>query len=420
MEIDEYVVYDVYYCGYLAYVGSGDRQRPLHVKSGKSHNKSLNEISLRSEMFGEPEVEVKIFKTFKNRKDATDFEAKRIRHKATLFNASHCGLDRVRILTNEEHKQLANLNIKLQEALQRLETLSRLVKVSPLLIFTPFGFRVPVTELRPNVENYDAVALTLFGSCKPYDDICNIEVNHSGEATLKVREGVVDTINNLFGKQMFTDFVNYKRTKTEAKVFRDNHVISEMCSVPPQESYEYMDKSVVLARRLCTYMNIDIVLCLKMTEDSRYSVLCLNNQKEYFLTDYSSEALEVYRNAVMNNYELYFYNDSETVIIPFTLNGCIDFKSGKVYTKPSKSVLVPFKNCLFKVDEALKSKIRSISDENQVFKNKTAKYFYITAKGEYGTTNVKLSSFKEVKDLNSFWSDNLKVLEDVFKNGKLI
>lgn len=420
MEIDEYVVYDVYYCGYLAYVGSGDRQRPLHVKSGKSHNKSLNEISLRSEMFGEPEVEVKIFKTFKNRKDATDFEAKRIRHKVTLFNASHCGLDRVRILTNEEHKQLANLNIKLQEALQRLETLSRLVKVSPLLIFTPFGFRVPVTELRPNLENYDAVALTLFGSCKPYDDICNIEVNHSGEATLKVREGVVDTINNLFGKQMFTDFVNYKRTKTEAKVFRDNHVISEMCSVTPQESYEYMDKSVVLARRLCTYMNIDIVLCLKMTEDSRYSVLCLNNQKEYFLTDDSSEALEVYRNAVMNNYELYFYTDSETVIIPFTLNGCIDFKSGKVYTKPSKSVLVPFKNCLFKIDEALKSKIRSISDENQVFKNKTAKYFYITAKGEYGTTNVKLSSFKEVKDLNSFWSDNLKVLEDVFKNGKLI
>ena len=41
MEIDEFVVYDVYYCGYLAYVGSGDMQRPLHVRSGKSHNKNL-------------------------------------------------------------------------------------------------------------------------------------------------------------------------------------------------------------------------------------------------------------------------------------------------------------------------------------------------------------------------------------------
>ena len=68
MEIDEYVVYDVYYCGYLAYVGSGDRQRPFHVKSGRSHNKSLNEILIRSEVFGEPEVEVKIFKTFKTYK----------------------------------------------------------------------------------------------------------------------------------------------------------------------------------------------------------------------------------------------------------------------------------------------------------------------------------------------------------------
>ena len=420
MEIDEYVVYDAYYCGYLAYVGSGDRQRPLHVKSGSSHNKSLNEILIRSEVFGEPEIEVKLFKTFKTKDDATKCEAKRIRHKTTLFNSTHCGLSRAKILTKEEHKTLALLDPNLQESLQRLENLSRLVKVSPLLIFTPFGFRVPVTELKPNFGNYDAVALTLFGSCKPYDDICNIEVNRNGEAVLKVKEGVVDTINNLLGKQVFTDFVNCRKPKMGVKVFRDDHNRSEMCSIPPQESYKYMDKSVVLARRLCTYMNIDIVLCLKITEDSRYSVLCLNNQKEYFLTDDSSEALEVYRNAVMNNYELYFYADSETMSIPFTLNGCIDFKSGEVYTKPSKSVLVPFKNCLFKVDETLKNKIRNISDENQVFKNRTAKYFYITAKGEYGTTNVKLSSFKEVKDLDSFWSDNLKVLEDVFKNGKLI
>lgn len=420
MEIDEYLVYDVYYCGHLAYVGSGDRQRPLHVKSGSSHNKSLNEILIRSEAFGEPEVEVKIFKTFKTKDAATKFEAKRIRHKTTLFNTAHCGLSKVKILSHEDHKKLAYLDPSLQESLQRLENLSRSVRVSPFLIFTPFGFRVPVIELKPNLVNYDAVALTLFGSCKPYDDICNIEVNRNGEAVLKVKEGVVDTINNILGKQVFTDFVNCQKPKTEAKVFRDNHNRSELCSIPPQESYKYMDKSVALARRLCTYMNIDIVLCLKITGDSRYSVLCLNNQKEYFLTDDSSEALEVYRNAVMNNYELYFYTDSETIKIPFTLNGCIDFKSGEVYTKPSKSVPVPFKNYLFKVDEALKSKIRVISDENRVFKNKTAKYFYITAKGEYGTTNVKLSSFKEVKDLDSFWSDNLKVLEEVFKNGKLI
>lgn len=420
MEIDEYVVYDVYYCGYLAYVGSGDRQRPLHVKSGGSHNKSLNEILIRSEVFGEPEIEVKLFKTFKTKDDATKCEAKRIRHKATLFNSTHCGLSRAKILTKEEHKKLTLLDPNLQESLQRLENLSRLVKVSPLLIFTPFGFRVPVTELKPNLGNYDAVALTLFGSCKPYDDICNIEVSRNGEAILKVKEGVVDTINNLLGKQVFTDFVNYDMPKMEARVFRDDHNRSEMCSIPPQESYEYMDKSIALARRLCTYMNIDIVLCLKITEGSRYSVLCLNNQKEYFLTGDSSEALEVYRNAVMNNYELYFYTDSETISIPFTLNGCIDFKSGEVYNKPSKSVPVPFKNYLFKVDEALKNKIGVISDETRVCKNKTAKYFYITAKGEYGTTNVKLSSFKEVRDLDSFWSDNLKVLEDVFKNGKLI
>lgn len=420
MEIDEFVVYDVYYCGYLAYVGSGDRQRPLHVKSGRSHNKSLNEISLRSEMFGEPEVEVKIFKTFKNRKDASDFEAKRIRHKATLFNTSHCGLDRVRILTNEEHKKLTNLNPKLQEALQRLENLSRLVKVSPLLIFTPFGFRVPVAEIRPNLENYDAVALTLFGSCKPYDDICNIEINHNGEATLKVKDGVVETINTLLGKQIFTDFVNYKKSKMEAKVFRDDHIRSEMCSIPPQEVYNYMDKSIVLARRLCTYRNIEIVLCLKLLENSKYSVLCLNNQQEFFVTNDSAEAVDVYRNAVMHDYEFRFWTDSETVTTPFTLTGCIDFESGEVYTKPSKTVLVPFKNCLFKVDEHLKSKIEFLLGENHFLKNKSVKYFYITAKGDYGTTNVKLSSFKEVKDMESFWYDNLKVLEDVFKNGRPI
>ena len=112
--------------------------------------------------------------------------------------------------------------------------------------------------------------------------------------------------------------------------------------------------------------------------------------------------------------------ENQSISVPFTLNGCIDFTSGEVYNKPSKSVLVPFKNCLFKVDEALKNKIRVISDETQIFKNKTAKYFYITAKGKYGTTNVKLINFKEVKDLEGFWSDNLKILEDVFKNGKLI
>ena len=420
MEIDEYVVYDVYYCGYLAYVGSGDRQRPFHVKSGRSHNKSLNEILIRSEVFGEPEVEVKIFKTFKTKEDATKFEAKRIRHKVTLFNTTHCGLSKVKILTHEDHKRLGYLDPSLQKSLKRLENLSRSVKVSPFLIFTPFGFRVPVTELLPDLVNYDAVSLTLFGSCKPYDDICNIEVNRNGEAVLKVKEGVVDTINNLLGKQLFTDFVNCCNPKIEAKVFRDDHNRSEMCSIPPQESYKCMDKSIVLARRLCTYMRIDIVLCLKITEDFKYSVLCLNNQKEYFLTDDSSEALEVYRNAIMKNYELYFYTDSKTTSIPFTLNGCLDFKSGEVYNKPSKSVPVPFKNCLFKVDESLKNKIQVISDVNKVFKNKTAKYFYITAKGEYGTTNVKLSSFKEVKDLDSFWSDNLEDLEEVFKNGKLI
>lgn len=86
MDDYEHYVYEVTLSDEVVYVGKGIGGRVNHVLSGKSHNKFINEAFFRSELLGEPPLQVKIVKWFPTSEEALSFESVMIGKLCPAFN----------------------------------------------------------------------------------------------------------------------------------------------------------------------------------------------------------------------------------------------------------------------------------------------------------------------------------------------
>lgn len=324
MRVKDYLVYDVYYCGFLAYVGSGYKDRPEHVRSGKSHNKSLNEISVRSKVLGEPDVDVVVHKYFDNKQDAMTYEKKRIKSKNPLFNRTFCSGKLVKILDSKSKQKLAQVDKRLLDQIERLEWLGLETKTNPNLIFTPFGFRFTPKGVSFATECFDLVSYSMFGYCTFLDDLCTSFTNHDNEIVLRIRPEKILELNSCLGEDVFSNSFDVKRDKIKPMIEYEDYDVNYNGASISKACYKYIEENVVLARRLNTYKGIDVVTCMRVVDENTYQVFCLNNGQIIYETNDSSLAIEVHRRMDLRFYKFTTYSDTIELSIDFSLEGCID------------------------------------------------------------------------------------------------
>lgn len=329
MKEKDFLVYDVYYCNFLAYVGSGTKDRPQHVRSGSSHNKDLNEISLRSSVFGEPDVKVVVHKYFNTKEESLIAEKNRIKSKKPLFNKALCRSGNAKILSKPDKILIGKTNEVLLRNLERLEKIAEATGVNPNLIFTPFGFRCKLAYIRYDTECYDLVSLSMFGTCTALKGFCESYIDHNDNVVIKVLPHVFDEINDCLGGSRFVDHMTTIKENNKPLTMRVNYNSNYNGAEIPESCYNYMDDSVVLSRRLNTYRGIEIIVCLSRSKEESCRIYCLNNNQTLFETKDSSEALEIHRNMSLIHYQFTSYSNDTYVCEDFSLIGCMDFNKYK-------------------------------------------------------------------------------------------
>ena len=404
----DYVVYEVYYCGLLAYIGSGNRQRPHHVKSGTSHNKALNELFVRASVYGEPNVKVEVVKEFKTKEEATKSEKFWIKRKTPLFNGTFCNSGSAKILTDEERNTLLSVDNDLLHRIKKIESIAEDVGVNANLIFTPYGFRMPVKDIRWDSQNFDVISLSLLGSCKSLEGFCDAYIDHNDNVVIKAKSESIERINSALGFVKFVDYFNNRKSKNKPTAYREDHDPNYNGGVVPRACYDYIDNTCLLFRSLGERRKVKIIVALKTPERNQYEVVCLNNNQVLFSTDDSSLAIDVYRNIFLRGYEFLYENswdvDADATLI---LNGCFDFEKGIVFNDIKLDTvmkpLLKFDNYIFNYDEDVVSWLSNKGISHKIPSNKNAKFLFITEKGKFGVSNVKLSAFKQGGNIEDFY-----------------
>ena len=325
MKVKNFVVYDVYYCGFLAYVGSGENDRPNHVTSGCSHNDCLNELNIRSKVFGEPDVSIKIHKYFDKKEDSLLCEKSRISRLKPLFNKTHRGSMGFKILSKTERDLIRSKDINLLERVERIENMGNCFGVNPNLVFTPYDFRCEVQGVKYDSACFDLVSISTFGMCTFLDDYFEYYIDHNDLVVIKALPDTISKLNQIVGNSRFVNYLDKRKQGNKPLFARDDYNPNYNGSAISENCHKYLAEDIVLARKLNTYKGIDIVLCLRVS-GGVFDVFCLNNNQIIYTTTDSSDALEAHRNTDLIRYEFLTRVGEDSIVSTLILDNCKDFK----------------------------------------------------------------------------------------------
>lgn len=300
--MNRFIVYDVYYCGFLAYVGSGMAGRHNHVVSGSSHNSCLNELYVRSSVFGEPSVSIEIYKYFNSKEESLLCEKRRIKTLKPLFNKSNVGSTGFEVLSKHERDSVRSSDIDLLYRIERLEYLADYVGVNPNLAFTPYGFRSNMELVKYDCSCFDIVSISTFGKCTSLDGYFDYSINHNDIVTIKATPETISRLGGIVGSHRFINYFDCCDNNREPLFYRDCYNPNYNGAAISEASYKYITGDIVLARRVNTCKGVDVVLCLRVKNDM-YEVFCLNNNQIIYSTGDSSDALDAHRNTELRGNE---------------------------------------------------------------------------------------------------------------------
>lgn len=332
----DYYVYEVKYCGFSAYIGSGCGTRYQHVRSGKSHNKILNEIRLRYDLLGEPNMTVNIIKECKTKQNSLNAEKALIKKLKPMFNSQWSCSGEAKILTQDEYAKFDDEHKWLLEALRAVEGIGEDTGVNANLIFTPFGFRVPVTDIKWDTKNFDLVAISLTGDCDSLHGICESVIDHKENIVMKIKPEFIVVINKQLGYERFVDNFNSTNSNGKALMYRDDYNPNKNGTIVPDRCSLLFDNTTILARTINIRRKIKIVCSLNKLGTGVYSVHCMNNGQELFTTKSLSSALEYHRGLDMSGDLFFTYVGNTRHEVEFFIDGCKNFETGKTYSLSNK------------------------------------------------------------------------------------
>lgn len=413
MEKFPYCVYLVKYCGLVVYVGQGELSRPLHVKSGKSHNQNLNELIFRRQVLGEPDIQVEVYQKCANQENAIKLEKSLIKRFKPAFNKTHCRHGDSHVLNKDGIETLKSTDEHLFSKMKKLKDFCEVNNVNMKLAFTPFGLRVKEKIMRYDTEDYTLTALTLLGKSPMTDDFCDVTLVNGNVLCLKVKDDIVNRLNNILGEDKF--FLKSKVAAWKHKTY------DELIDYDPNSrgsgisdfARSLLPSNTLFAKRIATYRNIDMVCYLQDCKDV-FKIIHLNSGKVIYINSDPVVTLEAYNTLQSKSYKI--FSNHINIDFHIDLKECIELETGKLSglenTERYKVVVPDVKSeCMEYFSKHLRftsenesyglicrnneDNVRFLKDMGVSIKDGKifAKFFILDKSWIFSTTNVKLSNF---------------------------
>lgn len=405
MKKKEFLVYDVYYCGFLAYVGSGSLDRPDHVKSGRSHSSKLNEVYFRETVYGEPELKVRIYKYYDTKESALKAEKTRIKDKNPLFNKTNCSKGVAELFKTTDWEILKERDLQLYTTLKALCDVAYDANENVNLAFTPFGLRVPLKTLMWDTSVYDSVSLSVFGKSNKLEDSFDIVIDHNDLINIKVKPETINKVNLMLEDNVLTDFMSFKKPPNTPIAYRIGYNKSP-CGKRSEVLTSCVTDNVVFAKCLNTYRGVDIISALVKVDDGKYHVICLNNKHVIFKSEEPSLALSVYHSMWLSNYEFKSVTEQGlSITMPLDLISCTDFKTGEIVKNVPQKNNVNFTPVIedIKIKESKKGKTRLRVKYSENVANRLRDYGFKDS-GKFGWVNLstEVKAFQSCGAMSSY------------------
>jgi len=320
----DYYVYEVYYCGILAYIGQGQGDRLDHVHSGRSHNKLLNEVYYRNQIFGEPKVEVQIRKRYRTRKEALSAEKHWIGRLKPLFNYTHSRNCKAKLFTHDEYCVLNGVGKGFLEAVEVFEAMCVQVGVNPKLALTPIGATVWGLPYLQEEICFNLAGLSLTGKCEQMSEYFDWVFVRDGVVKVWLKSFVMQHLVSELGWGYYVFEFDKKHTGS-CLIASDGFDHNEYGSAVPLGYLGFQKSGLILCRTIGSRSAVRMVLAIYDTEGG-YRVICENSQQLVYLSDTLGDALRVFRWSELRGENFVLLDQGKYLpICPIDLSNVLNF-----------------------------------------------------------------------------------------------
>jgi len=333
----DYYVYEVYYCGILAYIGQGQGNRTAHVHSGRSHNKFLNEVHSRSLSHNEPKAEVRIRKRFKTKAEAVKSEKWSIGRFNPMFNDIHSKPWKSSLFSADERKKLEDIGEDFLAAVDVFDVMCISGKVNPKFALTPIGAQMwGVPSIWGGVCS-NLAGLSLVGKCEQIQNYFDWVFVGAGLVKVWLKTSVMREVVGRLGSEHYVFEVVQKPTGMPFVAYSDFQQ-NRYGSLVPSGYWEHKKQGLILCRTVGERTRVKMVLSLYDT-DNGYKVVCENNQQLIYESRVMGAALSVYRGSNLKGKEFVLFHEGHTTpMCPIDMSCVVDFNAQPV----DSNVCAPF------------------------------------------------------------------------------